>query len=645
MLCYFVPIFGAMLADSFLGKYRTILYFSCIYAVGNILLCIAAAPPVSLPPVTCTLLGLILIAAGTGGIKPCVAAFGGDQFHLPQQEERLNQFFSIFYFTINFGGLIGMIMTPILRTAFACFGNDSCYALGFGFPAALMVLAFLLFIMGRSLYRMKAPKENVVLQFIQCACYAVTAKCRSRVRNKDHWLDYASDKFNSKLISDMKVVLSILFLFIPLPLFWSLFDQQGSRWTFQASRMVGKVLSVELLPDQIQVINPAIVLLLIPFFHKTLYPLMDKCHFMSSPLKKMIIGGFIAGFAFVASAVLELKLEDTYPVLPDAGESQLNFVNLLPCEVHILNPFNRLQTINATNNFVFRNVAAKNRTKYQITLFTSRQCDDVQLEVNSLRMEVVATEFQVDTFLICIDNNNLKVFSSEPEELTKSLSGKPRVRIVFLRSIDIFVNTTVALRNTYGVNDVYFVPEKTLGVSRYMELDAGRYKYSISLLNASVPDYQQDVHLEVGAVYSLVIQEVTGNIVFSKLFVMTPPNRIHMLWLVPQYILISVGEVMFAISGLQFSFLQAPKSMKTVTIAAWYLSVSLGNLLVIIITQVRVFRSQAYEFFLFAGLIFVDMTLFAMMCTGYNYVNLEADGSSSVMQCEESQPLLEAAGK
>lgn len=88
-----------------------------------------------------TYVGLILIASGTGGIKPCVAAFGGDQFHLPHQQQRLQQFFSIFYFTINFGGFMGMVLTPILRKAFTCFGDETCYALGFGFPAALMIAA------------------------------------------------------------------------------------------------------------------------------------------------------------------------------------------------------------------------------------------------------------------------------------------------------------------------------------------------------------------------------------------------------------------------------------------------------------------------------------------------------------------------
>lgn len=86
-------------------------------------------------------IGLSLIAIGTGGIKPCVAAFGAEQFTLPAQKDMLMHFFSIFYFTINLGGFVGMTLTPIMKKAVTCFGEDTCYALGFGFPAALMLMA------------------------------------------------------------------------------------------------------------------------------------------------------------------------------------------------------------------------------------------------------------------------------------------------------------------------------------------------------------------------------------------------------------------------------------------------------------------------------------------------------------------------
>ena len=45
-------------------------------------------------------IGLFLIAFGTGGIKPCVASFGGEQFRLPEQAHLMGSFFSMFYASI-----------------------------------------------------------------------------------------------------------------------------------------------------------------------------------------------------------------------------------------------------------------------------------------------------------------------------------------------------------------------------------------------------------------------------------------------------------------------------------------------------------------------------------------------------------------
>ena len=88
-----------------------------------------------------TMVGLFLIAVGTGGIKPCVSAFGGDQFVLPQQTRYLALFFSLFYFAINFGSLFSTFLTPIFRKDIACFGQSTCYSLAFFVPCVLMILS------------------------------------------------------------------------------------------------------------------------------------------------------------------------------------------------------------------------------------------------------------------------------------------------------------------------------------------------------------------------------------------------------------------------------------------------------------------------------------------------------------------------
>lgn len=104
-------------------------------------------------------IGLIVIGLGTGGIKPCVQPFGADQF-VKGQEKQLAQFFSIFYFLINAGSTISILVTPIFRSkpmsvllgaasneecvpllATPCNDQSTCYPLAFGVPAALMVIA------------------------------------------------------------------------------------------------------------------------------------------------------------------------------------------------------------------------------------------------------------------------------------------------------------------------------------------------------------------------------------------------------------------------------------------------------------------------------------------------------------------------
>ena len=86
-------------------------------------------------------IGLSLIGVGTGGIKPCVAAFGGEQFKLPEQARHVTTFFSIFYDSINSGSLISTLLTPTLRKEVKCFGQDSCFPLAFGIPTVLMIVA------------------------------------------------------------------------------------------------------------------------------------------------------------------------------------------------------------------------------------------------------------------------------------------------------------------------------------------------------------------------------------------------------------------------------------------------------------------------------------------------------------------------
>ena len=132
---------GGIVSDAWLGKFKMILFLSMVYVIGCVVVSISAVPNIAISPKVVLIIGLVLISAGSGGIKPCVVAFGADQFKLPEQTTQLATFFSLFFFSINFGSLFSTTLTPILRADVHCFGENDCYSLAFGVPAALMIVA------------------------------------------------------------------------------------------------------------------------------------------------------------------------------------------------------------------------------------------------------------------------------------------------------------------------------------------------------------------------------------------------------------------------------------------------------------------------------------------------------------------------
>ena len=82
------------------------------------------------------------------------------------------------------------------------------------------------------------------------------------------------DRYDQDTINDFKPVYSVGKLFLFYPMYWALYDQQGSRWTIQAMRMNGYTFGFQILPDQMQVANPILILTLIPLFDYVIYPML-----------------------------------------------------------------------------------------------------------------------------------------------------------------------------------------------------------------------------------------------------------------------------------------------------------------------------------------------------------------------------------
>ena len=228
-----------------------------------------------------------------------MSALGGDQFQLPDQERQLQTYFSIVYFTVNLGWFVSFMIGPNLREM-ECLGDTSCYSLAFGVPTAMMVIALFIFVLGKPLYRMNPPEGNILYRVVGSVGTALRRNIAGE-RGEDHWLDVSKEEYGEELVEDVKCLLRVLLLYTPVPVWFSLFDQLSSRWTFQAARMDGSLGFLTIKPEQMVVINPILILLLLPIFDKMISPLCACCNLLVKPLQRMCLGASICAFSFIVS--------------------------------------------------------------------------------------------------------------------------------------------------------------------------------------------------------------------------------------------------------------------------------------------------------------------------------------------------------
>lgn len=259
---YLMPFLGALLADIFLGKYKTIMLLSLVYCAGHAAL---ACMGVFGNSTTWLMAGLGLIALGSGGIKPCVSAHVGDQFG-ERNAHLLPQIFNWFYFSINIGAFVSMLLTPWLMEWYGPHW-------AFGVPGVLMAIATLLFWMGRH-------------RFIH-----VPAGGMKFVKEFFSW-------------EGLSAMLKLLPLYLFVAMFWALFDQTGSTWIFQSQDMNRNFLGFEWLPSQIQSLNSVFVITFIPIFAYFIYPAIDRV-WRLTPLRKIGLGLFIMCGSFALVALIQ----------------------------------------------------------------------------------------------------------------------------------------------------------------------------------------------------------------------------------------------------------------------------------------------------------------------------------------------------
>lgn len=357
---YFMPLFGAWLSDRIIGRYHTILWVSLFYCAGHgVLACSDFAGGVH-GKMICLYTGLALIAFGSGGIKPCVSAFMGDQFK-PEQSHLLQKAYGAFYWSINLGSFFSFLVIPWIK-------DRHGYSLAFAVPGVLMGIATWIFWLGTKRYvRVPPSREAKTAGFIP----VFLAACRNQpgfavapfltllttlgipllvmvaltsvalkeqmtpiarfvawsgltlaaiwyvaivimsLLNKselgDDFWQGARNCHGEREIAAARSVIPILFVFALIPVFFSLFDQSNSTWVLQGEKMAPfRLFGFSIGAEEMQSANPALVMILVPLLTLGIYPRIGR---FASPLRRMSLGMFLAALSYVVVALLQAQIE------------------------------------------------------------------------------------------------------------------------------------------------------------------------------------------------------------------------------------------------------------------------------------------------------------------------------------------------
>ena len=345
-MSYLLPLFGGMAADWFWGKYKTILYLSIVYAIGNLMLAL------SVNNETIFTSALMLIALGAGGIKPCVSANVGDQFG-EHNQHLMSKAFSYFYAAINGGSLLSILMIPYLKAHYGA-------QVAFGVPAIAMIIATIFFYAGRDKYVKVPPKGDnnkyviFATAFISLiVSYLVFDKFGKNIFGETYqggtgpilgawglmilvvalifqkqWFaapgnfiginlyaltnggfENAAKKYGTSTIEGIRSVWRVFSVFAFVPIFWALWDQSQSEWVVQAGKMDLHWFGIDWQAEQISFVNAGFILAFIPLFNFIVFPMIEKMGVKITPLRKLGAGFVLTALSFVMIALIQTQID------------------------------------------------------------------------------------------------------------------------------------------------------------------------------------------------------------------------------------------------------------------------------------------------------------------------------------------------
>ncbi|KAK4152906.1 POT family-domain-containing protein [Chaetomidium leptoderma] len=333
---YTMPLFGAWIADSYLGRFRTIGAALMVDIVGHIILIVSGLPPVIKTPngsLAAFSIGIILMGVGTGGFKPNVNPLIVEQLDLERMivktlpsGERVvvdpaataSRVYHYFYLFINVGALTGQLAMVYCE-------HYVGFWLSFTLPTILLCFCPLVMLWGRRRYKRVPPQGSVLGRSMKLFALANKGRWSLNPRKtyrllhdgtfwenvkpskfdaatKPKWMD-----FNDAWVDEVRRGFNACAVFLWYPLFWLCYNQINNNLISQAATMkVGGVPN-----DVLTNLNPFALIIMIPLLDVFIYPALRKMRLNPTPLKRIAIGYFAGAAAMIWACVIQYYIYKT----------------------------------------------------------------------------------------------------------------------------------------------------------------------------------------------------------------------------------------------------------------------------------------------------------------------------------------------
>jgi len=541
---------------------------------------------------------------------------------------------------INIGAAISSFLTPRMK-AIDCYPTlnatdpkfvkffadenkqlayDSCQIGAFGMSASLMFIALALFLLPPVLvgYYLKNGKKDLAEKFtykkfemtneniMKEVSYATSTAIIGKLIGKkleekaDEGFLIYSKHHSARIRRASYQVCKLALLYAPIAIFWFLFEQVGSLWVFQAAEMDGWVTKNWYVPaDQIGVLNPIMVMLLIPFWTVYMSPMVDKILYKNpqklknKPLHMLFVGLLFTLAAGWVTYQLQIKIDDGF-TFPDHGKIKQAL-------------FKTSDDIKLDLEKLEEHYEWNGNTIYKIP------GDETSGETTTVQLESKNQTFILDSKY----KNTLYYFYKNDTEIKMHIipgipTNQQNKGIVSFYKVD----------GTTGEVDQIDVEKSNF----FNETGNGESKIDLKKFNL----FEK---YENGGRYLIKSDDTIEQIVASR--------KVNMGVVVWNYLLLTFGEIMISTTCLEFSYTQAPTQMKTVCTALFYLTITIAHFIDVGLQEFKSYP-RSMLMLISCGLLVVDTILYVLIAWSFEVMDVEdvlyldrPDDSESDEECQK----------